>query len=54
MVVWLVGCVLQADGVTPLLVAIENSHVEAVRALLGAGALRRRKMAVKKDAMVVA
>ena len=28
----------QSEGVTPLYVASQNGHVEAVRALLGAGA----------------
>ncbi len=29
---------VQGDGATPLYVASENGHVEAVQALLGAGA----------------
>ncbi len=29
---------VQADGATPLHVASQNGHVDAVRALLGAGA----------------
>ena len=37
-VVWLVGCVVQKDGWTPLHAASRNGRVEAVRALLDAGA----------------
>ncbi len=37
-VVWFVGCVVQKDGRTPLFDASRNGRVEAVRALLDAGA----------------
>ncbi len=37
-VVWFVGCVLQTNGRTPLFLASGNGRVEAVRALLDAGA----------------
>jgi hypothetical protein len=37
-VVWFVGCVVQTDGWTPLHTASQQGHVEAVRALLVAGA----------------
>ncbi len=32
-------CLLQANGATPLFAASSNGHAEAMRALLGAGAV---------------
>ena len=35
---WLAFVVVQTDGATPLYLASQNGHVEAVQALVGAGA----------------
>ena len=43
------GIAVQDDGWTPLHVASVNGHVDAVRALLGAGAALNQGAAVSED-----